>query len=408
MDKLLLLSEILRQILWERLYIPLFVAAGAVCVLFIIGKRGRTGGGSANKKSEVSPIRALFANLGATIGTGNIVGVSLAIGVGGAGSIFWMWMAALLGMAVSYAENAFGVRFRGANDHPVPYMPRFAAVIFSLFVIPASFGMGNMAQSNSAALAAEELCGAPKLVTGIIMSVLFLLIVFKGLAGILKFTDKAVPIMTFIYIALSLSVILINRTSLAGVFKSIFTEAFGARAIAGGAAAGAVRGIFSGEAGLGSSVILTSRSNAKSPEIQGMVGAGGIFIDTILLCTLTALAILSSESATAAEAFGKTLGVFGEKILNISIIFFAFTTIVGWSYFGSACGEFLFGKRFTTLYRLFAALFIIIGAVTRLELVWGISDIFNAAMALPNLICVMIVCIKMCQGAALTSSNKNS
>ncbi|MCD8049082.1 MAG: alanine:cation symporter family protein [Clostridia bacterium] len=408
MDKLILLIDVVRQILWGKFFIPLFAAVGVVCVIFIIAKRGKTGGGSTNIKSEVSPMRALFANLGATIGTGNIVGVSLAIGVGGAGSVFWMWMAAILGMAVSYAENAFGVRFRRANYHPVPYMPRFAAVIFSLFVIPASFGMGNMAQANSAALAAQKLFGAPRAVTGIIMSVVFLLIVVKGLSGILKFTDKAVPIMGAVYVALSLNVIFINRAELAGVFKSIFLEAFGARAIAGGAAAGAVRGIFSGEAGLGSSVILTSRSNAKSAEIQGLVGAGGIFIDTIVLCTLTALVILASQSSAASEAFGKTLGVLGENVLNLSIIIFAFTTIVGWSYFGATCGEFLFGRRFLLLYRLCAAFFIIIGAVTRLELVWGISDIFNAAMALPNLICVMIVSIKMCQGAALTGEGKKS
>jgi AGCS family alanine or glycine:cation symporter len=380
---------LIRDCLWRFVFIPLFITVGIVS--FFSVKKGGKASKKIETKGEVSPIKALFMNLGSTVGTGNIVGVSVAVSVGGAGSVFWMWTAALLGMSVSYAENMLGVKKRGENNYPVPYMNYAFSCVFSVCTILASFGMGNMAQSNSAACAAKNAFGFSKLAFGAAMSLICASIVMRGLGGILKFTDRFVPFMAGLYILSSLCVIYVCRASLPNVFESIFREALSIKAIVGGTAAeGIARGVFSGEAGLGSCVILNSRSNAKSPETQGFVGMLGIFIDTFVICTLTALAILSSESASAQGAFYKTLGIFGGKMLNVSLIFFAFTTIIGWSYYGGVCSKFLFGERGQKLYKLLFLIFIFVGAAAKMEAVWCVSDIFNALMALPNMAALFI------------------
>ncbi len=381
--------EFLREAIWNYMFVPMFLLTGIGCVFI---RSGRKKEGEIRKSSEgISPIRTLFMNLASTIGTGNIVGVSLAIAAGGAGAVFWMWAAAALGMCISYTENMLGVTYRDRNDYPVPYMPKTFAYVFSVCCVLGSFGMGNMTQSNSAAAAAKSAFGVPAWATGAAMSVLAALIILKGLGGILRFTDRFVPFMAIFYIASALAVIIICRDSLGDVMKNIFREALSLRAITGGTAAtGIARGVFSGEAGLGSTVIVSSRSNAKSPETQGFVGMISIFTDTIVMCTLTALAILTAKSVSAAGAFYKTLGVFGGRLLNVSIIFFAFTTIIGWSYYGEVCSKFLFGERAEKPYKVIFAAFVFIGAVTRLETVWAVSDIFNALMAVPNLLAIAL------------------
>lgn len=377
----------LRGVLWSFVFIPLFFVTGAFCFFLLPGRKkseGKSRGGG------VSPLRALLMNLGSTIGTGNIVGVSLAIASGGAGSVFWMWAAALVGMCVSYAENMLGVKHRRENNYPVPYMKKRLAKIFSVFCVLSSLGMGNMAQSNSAAEAAKSAFNMPHALTGALLALLTAAIIFRGLGGILRFTDKFVPLMALFYIFSSLGVIYVCRGALGEVMRDIFREAFSVKAITGGTAAvGIARGVFSGEAGLGSSVILSSTSNAKSPETQGFVGMTGIFLDTFVMCSLTALAILTSKSVSASGAFYKTLGSFGGGALNMSLIFFAFTTIIGWSYYGEVCSAFLLGKSAKLVYKIFFVLFVFIGAVTRAEAVWCLSDIFNVMMALPNMISVI-------------------
>ncbi len=386
----------LRGFLWNYVFIPLFIAAGFVSVFFVFGKYDDKK--TAKSVENISPIRTLFVNLGSTVGTGNIAGVALAITAGGAGSIFWMWAAALFGMMVSYTENVLGIIYRDKNNYPVPYMTKKAAKLFSFFCILASFGMGNMVQSNSAAAAAKSLFKMPEWLSGAVMAACCFLIIFKGISSILKFTDKFVPFMAFFYIAVSVAIIYINRGALPEVFHDIFREALSLKAILGGTAAtGIARGVFSGEAGLGSAVILSSKSNVKSAKTQGKAAMCTIFIDTIIICTLTALTILTSKSASAAGAFYKTLGALGGQTLNLSIIFFCFTTLIGWSYFGECCAEFLFGQRSGPIYKVLFALFIFLGAILKAESAWSAADVFNALMAVPNLIFVIFAALNTLQ-----------
>ena len=313
--------DTIKNFLWSYMFVPLFLIAGFVCIIVIIKKHGADKGKRVEGEGDVSPLQTLFVNLASTIGTGNIIGVSLAIAAGGAGAVFWMWVAAFFGMAVSYCENALGIKFK--SRHPVGYMPALLSKVFAFLCILTSIGIGNMIQSNSAAGALNTGFALPEWVTGAIFCVTVYMIIKGGLKGIVKFTDFFVPIMGVFYIVAALFVIFMNFSAVPGVFKHIFTEAFSLRAISGGAlATGIARGVMSGEAGVGSTVILSSRSNAKSPHAQGLVGATAIFVDTIVICTLTALAILSSNSASTQGAFYQTLGKAGGGILDLAITFF--------------------------------------------------------------------------------------
>lgn len=388
--------DLIKNFLWNYMFVPLFLIAGVVCFFVIIKNKGAERGTGTDKKGEVSPLQTLFVTLASTIGTGNIIGVSLAISVGGAGAVFWMWIASILGMAVSYCENVLGMNTRGRNQQPVGYMPKKLSKVFAFFCILASFGIGNMIQSNSAANALNTGFDIPKWVTGIVFTVLAFFIIKGGLRGITKFTDFFVPVMSIFYIASALCVILINYRFLPQVFKNIFTEALSVRAFTSGAVAtGIARGVMSGEAGVGSMVILASKSSAKSPHDQGVVGATAIFIDTIIICTLTALAILSQGASSTQNAFYSALGSIGGKILDLAIAFFGFTTVVGWSYFGVECTGYLFGEKKKEIYKLVYALSAFAGAVVQLDVVWGIGDISCALMALPNLLCVIFLAHKI-------------
>ncbi len=381
--------DLIKNFLWNFMFVPLFLVTGAVCFFMIIKHKGAEKNDEKSEKGEVSPLQTLFVTLASTIGTGNIVGVALAIGVGGPAAVFWMWVAALFGMCVSYCENALG-KIYATDKKPVGYMPFKISKAFAFFCIITSVGIGNLVQSNSAAEALYTGFGVGKSFTGIVFAVLVFIIIKGGIKGITKFTDFFVPVMSAFFVISALAVIIINREHIPVVFKSIFTEAFSLRAIGGGALAnGIARGVMSGEAGVGSTVILSSKSSTKSPHRQGIIGATAIFIDTIVMCTLTALAILSSDAVSTQSAFYKTLGTAGGKILDLAITFFAFTTIVGWSYFGIECTGYLFGERKKNLYKALYAVAVFTGAVIQLELAWAIGDISCALMALPNLLCVM-------------------
>ena len=380
-----------RNILWNRLFVPLFLIVGLRCIFELRHIKLSRIKIAAAGEDGIKPYQTLFANLASTLGTGNIAGVSLAIYSGGAGSVFWMWAAAVVGMCISFCENTLGVKMRNKNSYPVPYMKKPLAKAFSLCCILASFGMGNMTQANSAAEAARNAFSIPPIFAGAVMALFAALIILRGLNGILRFTDRFVPLMGAFYILFSLGIIIINKDMISEVVREIFSEAFTAKAILGGSAAiGIARGVFSGEAGLGSSVILSSLSNAKTPETQGFIGMLSIFLDTIVMCSLTAFAILTSKSVSAAGAFYWTFGSLGGKLLDISVIFFAFTTIIGWSYYGDVCSAFLFGEKGRKIYKILCIAFIMAGSMAKMESVWALSDIFNALMALPNLLSLVI------------------
>lgn len=387
--------DIIKNFLWNYMFVPLFLIAGVVCLVVIIKNKGADKETGKTEKGEVSPVQTLFVTLASTIGTGNIIGVSLAISVGGAGSVFWMWIAALLGMAVSYCENVLGMKYR-RSSRPIGYMPEGISRIFAFLCILASFGIGNMIQSNSAADALYVGFGISKMVTGVLFAAAAFVIIKGGLKGITHFTDFFVPVMSMFYIVSALSVILINYRHIPSVFETIFKEALSPKAFVGGAVAtGIARGVMSGEAGIGSMVILSKSSNAKNPHAQGVVGATAIFIDTIVICTLTAVVILSANAVSTQNAFYLTLGNLGGKILDTAIAFFAFTTIVGWSYYGIEATGYLFGDRGKEIYKLIYAAAAFFGAVIQLDVVWGIGDISCALMAIPNLLCVIFLARKI-------------
>lgn len=372
------------------MFVPLFLIVGAVCTAVIIIKKGADRGDGEKNDGEVSPIQTLFVNLASTIGTGNIVGVSLAILHGGAGAVFWMWVAAFFGMAVSYCENALGIKYRGKNNQPVGYMPKPLSKAFAAFCIVTSFGIGNLVQANSAAGALFSGFGIKKWASGILLAVLAFVIIRGGLKQITRFTDVFVPVMGVFYIVSALLVIGLNAENIPNVLKNIFGEALSVRAFTSGCVAnGIARGVMSGEAGVGSTVILSQKSNAKGPHEQGIVGATSIFIDTIVICTLTALAVLSAGTVSTQTAFYNSLGKVGGGILDVAITFFGFTTIVGWSYFGIECTKYLLGDKAEEKYKVIYAAAVFLGSVIQLETAWGIGDISCALMALPNLVCVL-------------------
>lgn len=387
--------DVVKDFLWNYVFVPLFLFAGVVCLCVLVKTRGASRDEKNKDKGQVSPLQTLFVTLASTIGTGNILGVSLAISYGGAGSVFWMWVAAFFGMCVSYCENVLGIKYRKDNK-PIGYMPDRVCKIFAFLCLVASFGMGNMTQANSAANALRSGFGVPNAVSGVVMSLAAFIIIRGGLVGITKFTDKFVPLMSLFYVVSAAVVIFLNRENLGAVIESIFTEAFSVKAITGGAlATGIARGVMSGEAGMGSSVIMAAKSNAKSPHVQGLVGMAAIFTDTFVICSFTALAILSANASSTSNAFYMTLGTLGGNLLDFSIVFFAFTTIVGWSYFGLVCNDYVFGKKWQTVYMTIYAVFAFLGAVIRLETVWGVSDISGALMAVPNLLCVIFLARKI-------------
>ena len=395
-------------------------------------------------KGSVSQFQALCTALAATIGTGNIAGVAAAICVGGPGAVFWMWIAAFLGMMTNYSENILGIYYRRKNKDgewsggPMYYLTdglggykgfkhigKVLAVIFAIFAALASFGIGNMGQINKITLNIESAffanVTAPTLlgvsvVNWIIGGVLLIIggfIIIGGLQRIASFAERVVPFMAIAYVIGSIIIMCAHISSIGAMFASIFKFAFGAKAIAGGIAGealklaiknGCKRGIFSNEAGLGSSVMVHSNSNVVEPVKQGMWGIFEVFADTMIVCTMTAIVVLSSgmidlatgapvegvnDATLVATAFGNVFGKPGEWFVAIAVLLFAFTTVMGWSHYGSKAIEYLFGTRGAKVYRVIFVLMIISGAIMTSSLAWDISDTFNGLMMIPNLIGVL-------------------
>ncbi len=380
--------------------------------------QGRIPGDAAG---EISPFNALMTSLAATIGTGNIAGVATAIFLGGPGALFWMWMTALVGMATKYAEAVCAVRFREKDERgkfvggPMYYIKnglgdnwKWLAVCFAGFAGIAGFGIGNMVQANSIANALNANFAIPEWITGVVLVALVGAVLIGGIERISTVAGKLVPFMAIAYIGASAVVLAINFAEIPAAFGLIFKYAFTPAAATGGFAGAAVwaamrfgvaRGVFSNEAGLGSAPIAHAAAQTKGPVSQGLVAMLGTFIDTLIVCSFTGLAIISTGAWTSGEtgaaltslAFDIALPGFGGYIIAISLAVFAFTTILGWSYYCERSLQYLFGVKIIMPFRVVWSLAALVGATLQLSFVWLLADTLNALMAIPNLIALALL-----------------
>ena len=379
--------------------------------------RGRHSG----EEGDITPFNALMTSLSATIGTGNIAGVATAVAVGGPGAVFWMWCTALVGMATKYSEAVLAVRYREVDEEgnhvggPMYYIKnglgdgwKWLGTAFALFGALAGFGIGNMVQANSVADAMQSNLGVPFWLTGTLMAVLVFLVLIGGIRRIAQVAGKLVPLMAITYVAGGLVVILANLGAVPGALGLIIEHAFSPAAASGGFAGatvmvavqwGVARGIFSNEAGLGSAPIAHAAARTTDPVRQGTVAMLGTFIDTLVVCTITALVILISGQWTSGEsgaalsslAFGTGLPGFGEWVVTFGLMIFAFTTMLGWSVYGERCVEFLLGVKSILPFRLLWVMAIPVGAMVKLSFVWLVADTLNALMAIPNLLALLLL-----------------
>jgi AGCS family alanine or glycine:cation symporter len=369
----------------------------------------------------ISPFQALMTCLAATIGTGNIVGVATAIFLGGPGALFWMWCTALIGMATKYSEVVLAVHYRERDGKGDPVGgPMYAiknglgarwlwlASAFALFGGLAGFGIGNMVQINSMAHALHASFSINVHLTGVITTVIIAIVILGGIRRIGKVAASLVPAMCLVYVLASLAALFLNYAAIPAAFELIFSHAFSPAAASGGFAGAAVaaairfgvaRGIFSNEAGLGTAGIVQAAGSNANPVQAGLVGMMGTFIDTIIVCTMTGLVIITSglwtSGATGAElsvaAFDSAMPGFGGFILTVSLVLFAFTTILGWSYIGERCWSYLFGVKAIRPFRLLWVMAVYLGAVAELDFVWLLADTLNGLMAVPNLFALLLL-----------------
>lgn len=378
--------------------------------------QGREGKG----KGDISPFSALMTSLSATIGTGNIAGVATAIALGGPGALFWMWITALVGMATKYAEAVCAVRFReqdadgNYSGGPMYYIRNglhkrwhWLGFAFALFGSLAGFGIANTVQSNSVSQVLTDSFSVPPLVTGLVLMVLVGAVVLGGIRRIASVASFLVPMMALAYIIMSLVVILVHVDQVPAAVATIVESAFTGSAAAGGFAGatiwaalrfGVARGIFSNEAGLGSAPIAHAAARTNQPVQQGMIAMLGTFIDTLVVCTMTGLVIVImdvlpsgvSGASLTSMAFANAFPG-GQYIVTLGLCLFAFTTMIGWSFYGERCVVFLVGTRGVLPFRLAWVVAIPVGTVIELEMVWLIADTLNAFMAIPNLIALILL-----------------
>lgn len=371
-------------------------------------------------KGDVSSFAALCTALAATIGTGNIVGVATAVQAGGPGAIFWMWLVALLGMATKYAECLLAVKYRVRDKNgfmaggPMYYIERglgikWLAKLFALFgVMVAFFGIGTFPQVNAITHAMQDTFNIPVLVTAIIVTLLVGLIILGGVKRIATASSVIVPFMAILYVTTSLVIILLNIEKVPDAISLIIYSAFNPQAALGGAVgftvmkaiqSGVARGIFSNESGLGSAPIAAAAAQTREPVRQGLISMTGTFLDTIIVCTMTGIVLVLTGAwnnpdlagATVTNyAFAQGLGTsIGATIVTVGLLFFAFTTILGWCYYGERCFVYLVGIRGVKLYRLAYIVLVGLGSFLHLNLIWIIADIVNGLMAFPNLIALI-------------------
>lgn len=461
-EKITEINNVVNTWIWTDFGLYLLLAAGVIMTavtglfqivhlphwwkntIMTVFKKDNTSTKKTDKKS-ISQFQALCTALAATVGTGNIAGVAAAICIGGPGAVLWMWVAAFLGMMTNYSENVLGIYFRRKNKDgewsggAMYYLKdglgrmkgmkipaSILAVLFAIFAILASFGIGNMGQVNKITLNMEsaffsnvswEVGGVNmiNLIIGLVLLVIGALIILGGLQRIAKVAELVVPFMAIAYIVFGLIAVGINYDLVIPAIKSIFTHALGVKALAGGATGAALklvivqgckRGVFSNEAGLGSSVMVHSASNVKEPVKQGMWGIFEVFFDTMIVCTMTALIALTSgminletgvpnagvsDATLISDAFGLAYGQMGKWFIAIAMLLFAFTTVLGWSQYSSKAVEYLFGVKAVKVYKVIFVLMIVSGAVMTSSLAWDISDTFNGLMMIPNLIAVILL-----------------
>ena len=462
MENVIRINDTINGFAWGTFGLSLLLGTGLICTVItgffqithlrhwwrktfgIVKNEGRI----INDAGALSQYRSFCTALCATIGTGNIAGVSTAICVGGPGAVLWMWVAAFFGMMVKYCENVLGLYYRRRNlegawsGGPMYYLQdglgslsyckglgRLLGILFCIFTVLASFGIGNMGQINKITINFEAtflagmgqglFLGAPKVnwLIGVILMLTAAMIILGGFRRLAAVSEKLIPFMSIAYILGCVVMILLHITQMPAVLASIFKFALGPQAIKGGAAGTAVqlafntikngckRGVFSNEAGLGSSVMVHSNSCVREPVRQGMWGIAEVFLDTMVICTLTALVVLNSgaidlstgivnegvnDATLVAKAFGQVLGKPGEWFVVLAIVLFAFTTVLGWSYYGAKVTEYLLGVTWARVYRLIFIVLIVFGAVMESNLAWDISDTFNGLMMIPNLIGLIV------------------
>jgi len=369
-------------------------------------------------EGDISHFAALMTALAATVGIGNIVGVATAITLGGPGAVFWMWMTGLVGMATKYAEAVLAVKYREKGPHgmrggPMYYLANGAGLpwlgtLFAIFTACAAFGIGNMTQANATAKIFESTFHIAPLTTGWVLMILTGLVILGGIRSIGKFTSYLVPFMIVGYVASALVVLAMNADKIPHAFSLIFYHAFNPIAATGGfvgatiAAAmryGIARGVFSNESGLGSAPIAAAAARTNDPVKQALVSMTQTFIDTLVVCTMTALIILTANSWTqgvnaselTSASIAETLGETGRIIVAVTTALFAYSTLIGWNYYGEKAVEYLFGPRAIATYRVLFTAAVIVGATTSLEFVWNFSDLANGLMAIPNLIGLLLL-----------------
>ncbi len=399
-----------------------FKRLGAGLKLIFGGFMGKSSG--KKRDGDVSPFAALSTALAATVGNGNIGGVATALFTGGPGAIFWMWICGFVGMATKYSEALLGVKYREKYADgtiaggPMYYIKnglknsKLARILAATFAVcgafAALFGTGNMMQSNQMALAFNSEFGIPKVLTGIIIAFLVALVIIGGIKRIGSVAEKLVPTMIIIYFTLGMVVIIMHISQVPGVFALIFKHAFTPSAAIGGFMGAVVRraiqigfrrGLLTNEAGLGSAPIAHAAAQTPSPVHQGLIGVGEVFIDTIIVCTITALINLSTGmwqsgldgTAMTAKSFSSTIPLVGGLVVAVSSFLFGYSTLIGWYYYGEQCMKYLFGIKITYPYRVIFVLLVFTGSVISLELVFYMGDIANALMAFPNLIALALL-----------------
>lgn len=364
------------------------------------------------EEGDISNFQALMTALSATVGTGNIAGVATAISLGGPGALFWMWITGLVGMATKYGEAVLAVKYRITDENgemsggPMYYLERglgkkWLGVAFAVFAAVAAFGIGNMVQSNSVADAVEATFGVPHIWVGVVLAVFTALVILGGIKSIGRVTGILIPIMILFYMGGAIAIVLLNLDKVPAAFALIFEHAFNPVAAGGGFAGatvmmavrfGVARGVFSNESGLGSAPIAAAAAKTKHPVDQALVSMTQTFIDTIVVCTLTGLILImfnwnsglnGAEMTSAAFEMGFTGG---QYIVTIGLILFAYSTILGWSYYGEKSIEYLFGTCLIKPYRVLFIIAVFTGSILKVSFVWALADCFNGLMAVPNLI----------------------
>lgn len=425
MDKILAINKMIGDIVWGPPMLILLLGTGVLLsfvtgfivirkfgfimksTLFKMFSKERDGEG------EVSAFQAVSTALAATVGTGNIAGVALAIAIGGPGAVFWMWVSAIFGMSTKFSEVILAITYRKKNADgtvsggPMYYISRglgnkWLAGLFAAFAMIASFGIGCMTQSNSISEALKASFKASPVVVGLVLAILAGIVILGGIKRIGQVTEKLVPIMALFYIIGALIIIIINAKQIPNAFAMIFESAFTGKAATGGFAGatmmmalrnGLSRGVFTNEAGLGSAPIAHAAATTDHPVRQGLWGVFEVFMDTLIICTMTALVVLVSGvwdsglqgAALTSAAFDEGFKG-GKYIVSVGLTLFAFSTILGWSYYGEKCTEYILGRKFVTPYRIVFICLVFVGSIGGLQSIWAISDTLNGLMAIPNLI----------------------